>query len=60
MNKQEFINDLIELQKRKKHIEGAIQYVIGKVREFELKEQEELKKKLIEKQEEESKKKKDE
>ena len=35
MNKQEWINDLVELQSRQKNIEGAIQYVIGKIRDIE-------------------------
>ena len=35
MNKQEWMIDLIELQSRQKHIEGAIQYVIGKIQELD-------------------------
>jgi len=52
MNKQELMKDLIELQSRQKYIEGAIQYIVGKIQEIdrleEIKKLEEVKEKIIE------------
>jgi len=35
MNKQEWMNDLMNLQSQKKNIEGAIQYIINKIQELD-------------------------
>lgn len=55
MNKQEWMNDLINLQNQYKNIAGAINYIVGKIREIDRLESEELEKK--EAKEEESEKK---
>ena len=35
MNKQEWMNDLVNLQGQQKNIAGAINYIIGKIRELD-------------------------
>ena len=45
MNKQEWMNDLVNLQGQQKNIAGAINYIIGKIRELDRLESEKLEKK---------------
>ena len=40
MNKQEWMNDLINLQSQRKNIDGAINYIVGKIRELDRLEEE--------------------
>lgn len=35
MNKQEWINDLITLQSQRKNIDGAINYILNKIKEID-------------------------
>ena len=45
MNKEEWIADLVILQNQQKNIAGAINYIVGKIRELDRLESEKLEKK---------------